>query len=169
MTGAYTFHGIVQLREAPARVDAPPLASAVDARAPTRLPFEGDYLKWWAVEARFDRALTRREARRLETAYGPWLSPAYGHIGRDGMVWGQWWNKWPSAHHDGAELVRVMQRTGVPGVVRAAPFGRDCVGGWSCAGLGGDERCDLGRAWSCSPVLTRADWIAVWPTAWRLS
>lgn len=163
-----TFHQIAQLHEAPERSPPrAPLAAALRPR-PSRVPFEGPCRKWWAVEARFDRPLTRREVRVLERAYGSWASPLYGaFFGADGMVWNQWWNKWPSASEDGANLLAAMQRVGVPGVVRAAPFGRDCPGGEACPIWHYHDPpsrfCRVGANHSGSPVFRDADWIAVFP------
>lgn len=113
--------------------------------------------KWFALEVRFERALTRREIRRLEQ-----LALEYGdtvgvHIGRDGLVTDQWPSKWPD-QEDEESLREALE--GLPAHrVRTAPYGATCTPE-SCPE---HEACsaNLGSADSCLPDLSQRDWISL--------
>lgn len=108
--------------------------------------------KWWAVEIRFVRALTRREIRKLTKSLKQ-TSP--GEIGTDGFVTDQWWNKWPG-EYDGEILLNAIRRIGIPARIRHAYRGRDC----ECVDF--DRACTTrSNAASCAPVLREEDWISI--------
>lgn len=163
MIEGFRFHDLAQL-QAPVPPQPPraPLAATVTRRAADgpifTQPRHGRWAKWWAVEVRFDRPLTRREADVFVRVFDPWRTGAFGV---DGAVWDQWWNSYPG-EHDGQMLLDAMRCVDVPGVLRAAPFGRDCPGGWSCYRADDDgHRCRLGDAISGDPIFTNDDWIGV--------
>lgn len=126
--------------------------------------------KYWAVEVRFARRLTRAEIRRLRTeqpfalylnAEGrvEWLD---AHVGEDGIIIDDWYDHWP-CEWDNEYLVTSLRPIGIPCRVRAAPYGRDCMGRGACSLISdGDPDCppwcEIGDARSCEPVFTDADW-----------
>lgn len=131
--------------------------------------FNGRPAKYWAVEVRFARRLTREEIRRLRSdqPFGLYLDAGGrvewldAHVGEDGIVTDDWFNHWPS-EWDNETLVTALRPLGIPCRVRAAPSGRDCAGPGRCSRHhewdGVPERCELGRADSCDPIFTDADW-----------
>lgn len=126
----------------------------------------GRWAKWWTVEIRFDRPLTRAEVRQITRSFEGYRN---GDAGVDGAFWRQWWNSYPGTDDEG--YVRAaMRRVGVPGCMRAAPYGRDCAGAPTCAAVDYPgcpvATCEIGRPESCDPVFTDADWIAVDP--WKV-
>lgn len=165
MSSFTTFHQITMAKAGP--VEAPsraPLAREVrpySAADPWFAPllYHDHCYKWWAVEVRFDQPLSASTVRWLQReACDPWRT---GIAGADGIVWDQWWNKWPSKHDD-EWLLALLRRIGGPGCVRAAPFGRDCSGDWSCpAALDEPHRCELGVNWSAAPTFRYEDWRGV--------
>lgn len=167
MTGFVTFHQLAQAQfEPPGAPPRPPASADVRRRAPEARLFEGPPAKWWAVEVRFDRPLARRHVGVLVRQYGAY-DPGYVNIGVDGMVWSQWYGKWPGPG-DHEEIARLVERLGVPSVARAAPFGRDCPGGFACPLAGEEEhRCEVGTAYSGAPSFRQEDWIAIIPSRWR--
>lgn len=173
MRGFTTFHELALLRFPEAPHGLAPASPTVPARV-TAMPSPGlpsplfpqprhaRWWKWWAVEVRFDRPLVRREVRVLTDVFGGWRM---GEFGRDGAVWSQWWNSFPGPG-DAWLLLDAMRRVDVPGVVRAAPFGRDCPGGaWPACPLSyaddSGHRCVVGADGSPAPVFRPEDWIAV--------
>lgn len=78
--------------------------------------------KWWRVELRFTRPLTKREVRALATAQGL----DCGHCGVDGAVWEQWPERWPKRWSE-RYLVAALRKMGLPFRIRAAPLGHGCV------------------------------------------
>jgi hypothetical protein len=137
--------------------------SIFEQEKPVRLfcqPGHGVYYKWWTVELRFSRPLTRRQYRGLDTLSAPWRS---GIVGRDGGYWSRWWNSYPDKA-DSDLIIRTAARTGIPAKVRAAPLGRDCPGDQSCPCADPEEpnhRCMLGSTYSPSPVFVPSDWINI--------
>lgn len=163
MNGFTRLHDVALLRAPPLAVTRPPRSAEVVRRAPpTRIfaqPSDARPWKWWAVEVRFDRPLTRGEARAFGGVFAAWDD---GGAGEDGASWDQWWNKYPGEYDDGM-LLDAMRRAGVPGCVRAVPFGRDCPGGIGCPlAFGADRhRCRVGDVFALHPTFTDADWIGV--------
>lgn len=127
---------------------------STDPRPFDNQPADGTAWKWWAVEVRFDRSLTRRQIRTMK-------EPGGGHAGADGAIWEQWPSKRPTADEDGAQLLRALAAVGVPGRWRAAPFGWRCPGD-DCPHAHGEQghRCVLGYVDACDPVWSDEDWHA---------
>lgn len=132
--------------------------------------FNGRPAKYWAVEVRFARRLTRAEIRRLraERPFGLCLDAegrvgwTDAHVGEDGIVTDDWFDHWP-CEWDNETLVSALRPLGIPCRVRAAPNGRDCAGRGACSHISdGDPDCppwcEIGAACSCEPVFTDADW-----------
>lgn len=115
--------------------------------------YPGKWAKWWSVEVRFARPLTRREVHRFRLALGD--AVAGGYIGTDGATWWKWWNKWPG-EGDERLLREAIGRIRVPARIRAAPLGRDCGDGEVCV------RSDVTRK-MCghSPEWVEEDWTHV--------
>ncbi len=90
--------------------------------------------KWWAVEVRFARPLTRRQVRRLEKRLQYFLLDG-GSVGQDGLLIEQWSNKWPWTSQDGRWLLDALQGL-PPARLRVCPIG------YGCTSL---EPCELGR------------------------
>ena len=125
--------------------------------------YNGGPVKYWSVEIRFDRRLTRSEVRRLAGHLGADMDLDGVAIGEDGVVSDHWPHDWPGANAD-ASLVGALRRFGMPCRVCAAPAGRDCAGRWVCPEVCADPtccpspRCTLGGCGACAPVFTEQDW-----------
>ena len=118
--------------------------------------------KWWVVEARFARPLTKREVRRIVGQLPLPIEDGDRIVGRDGLVTDQWPDKWPTAA-DGAVVLGALRSAGVPFKWRAAPYGRDCDTACAYADeQGGNGHCERGsNATACPPSWTDADWQGV--------
>lgn len=119
--------------------------------------------KWWAVEVRFSKPLTKKQVRVLTEHLDDCHSQ--GHAGTDGMYLNQWFNKYPG-DWDSEQIVDMIQKIGVDAKVRAAPYGRGCPQNETCVCSEGEHdtnhRCEWGRPESCEDVgWTEADWIQV--------
>lgn len=108
--------------------------------------------KWWHVEARFDRRITRAQARRVAASLDPLLSSCIV-VGVDGLRAEPWPGSWPGRNEWG-RMIRGLSVPGVPFRLRVAPRGRDC-----------DETCEGfpcatdSNVVSCPPVWRDADWV----------
>lgn len=116
--------------------------------------------KWWVLELRFSRKLTRAQQRRLRLVFDEYDLSSL-HVGEDGMV-GDWPDKWPGGPKSAftGELARAIRLNGVPGRVRAAPIGRDCPGDHSCQDAdpwGPRHRCTPGQS-GMDPIWRVSDW-----------
>jgi hypothetical protein len=115
--------------------------------------------KWWYVELRFAKPLTRRQIKIVLRHLPNWNG---GGVGKDGAIWDQWWNSWPGAG-DEALIFETVERIGFDAKVRAIPFGRDCPGASCFVAFDDSHRCRLGSADSIHPTPVESDWVYVKP------
>lgn len=154
------WHAYIPMCRAPKSRDVPRVL-APDALFPC--PQKGVYAKWWAVELRFDSPLARRQVRILQGFMDGYT--CHLTAGCDGVYMDQSWDDYLYDAHQVA-LEGVLRRIGVRGVVRAAPFGRDCPGGQACPHSYDDmpeHQCAIGDVASTSPIFSFADWFAFDP------
>ncbi len=89
--------------------------------------------KWWHVEIRCSRRLTRREVRELRSLLSAGPYTLIGDIGQDGAI-GRWDEHWPD-EYDTARLMTIL-RSLPDGRLRVAVEQEDGTPGawseWSC-------------------------------------
>ena len=126
-------------------------------------PKDTRQLKWWSVEIRFSKPLSKKQVRVLTDHIDECCSS--GHAGADGMYLDQWYNSYPGTW-DADQITSMIRKIGVDARVRTAPYGRGCPQNQTCV-CAMDEndtkhKCEWGRPESCVDVAwTEADWVAV--------
>lgn len=123
----------------------------------------GEPVKYWFLEVRYRRRLTRSEVRNLCDYLPVDVDGQSVIVGEDGVVSNHWPDDWCNAWTN-VPLAQALKRLNIPCRVRAAPAGRDCAGRGVCDAVCLDPtccpspRCEVGGCGSCDPVFTEADW-----------